>query len=326
MPWAKRLYQKFVDLDWPATQRHLNRLEHFIATVQDPQDPSITLDVHFTHTKSSNPSAIPILCVHGWPGSFHEFDKVVEPLANPPAGVDTAFHVVVPSLPGFAWSSPPPRRGWTQADTARIFNRLMLMLGYTSYTAQAGDWGMFVARELGSKYSECKGVHLNFSPTPLPPELKPEDLTDRERHTVARSQDWLDKHLGYAVLMRTRPQSLSLMLHDNPMGILIFVGEKYIELSNPEIHNDAAWDEVILTTSALYYFSDCIGTSALVYYENITHAEFGNYQLKAENNIKCPFGYTSFKWDSRPGSKRTVERTGNLVFYNGTFLQCNEFN
>lgn len=217
------------------------------------------------------------------------------------------------------WSSPPPRRGWTLQDTARIFNSLMHLLGYTSYAAQAGDWGMFVARELGAKYPECKGVHLNFCPTPLPPNLKPEDLTDREKRIELRCQDWLDNHLGYAVLMRTRPQTLSYMLHDNPLGILLFIGEKYLELSNPKIHNDPSWDEAILTTCALYYFTGCAGTSGLLYYENVKHAEFGAFQIREENRIKCPFGYTSFYWDSRPGTKRGVERSGNLVFYHGEF-------
>lgn len=217
------------------------------------------------------------------------------------------------------WSSTPPRSGWTQQDTARIFNSLMQLLGYDSYAVQAGDWGMVVARELGSKYPECKGVHLNFCPTPLPPDTREEDLTEWDRKTQARSQEWLDRHLGYGILMRTRPQSLSLMLYDNPLAVLVFVGEKYIELSSPKIHNDDAWDDVILTTCALYYFTNCTGTGGLLYYENMPQAEFGNWQLMDENKIKCPLGYTSFLWDARPSSKRGVERTGNLVLYRGKF-------
>lgn len=257
--------------------------------------------------------------IHGWPGSFHEFDKICDGLANPENSSDPAFHVVAPSLPGFCWSSPPHRRKWTLQDSARVFNKLMIGLGYTSYCAQAGDWGSFVAREMGARFPECKGVHLNFCPTPKPDELTEDKMTERHKRIEIRCQAWLDDHLGYAVLMRTRPQTLGWMLSDNPVGILLWVGEKYNELAWPEhqIKNQDEWDEAILTTCALYYFSDCAMTSSLLYYENVKHAEFGRFFLRKENRIDVPFGYTSFFYDSRPSYKEAVEKTGNLLLYNG---------
>ncbi|KAJ9604108.1 hypothetical protein H2200_011631 [Cladophialophora chaetospira] len=313
--WFHRLYNKWLhDFDWISVQKQLNRHQHFLAGIEDE---TCSLNIHFTHTKSSRPDAIPLLLVHGWPGSFHEFDRVVNAFANPENASDPAFHVVVPSLPGFCWSSPPPRRGWTMQDTARVFNKLMIELGYTSYTVQSGDWGSFVGRELGANFKECKAAHFNFCPVELDESLT--DLTEREKFTKERQQDWLDNHLGYAVVMRTRPQTIGVALNDNPVGILAWVGEKYIEAVHPSKLDppDPEWDQAILTTCALYCFTDCIMTSSLPYYEGVKHADFGNFFLKKENYVGVPMGYTSFLYDTRPGTERSVKKTGNLVFYNG---------
>ncbi|KPI40406.1 putative epoxide hydrolase [Cyphellophora attinorum] len=300
-----KLYNKFVNFDWQVAHNHIQRHQHFIATIPDE---NTTVDIHFTHTRSSNPDAIPLLLIHGWPGSFFEFDRVVDDLAK-------TFHVVVPNIPGFMWSSPPPRRGWTLSDTARLYNKLMHALGHTAYAAQAGDWGMFIARELGSKYtSSCKAVHLNFCPTPLPDNLESSDLAEREKRVEARCDDWLDNHLGYAVCMRSRPHTIGVAFADNPVAIMMWVGEKYLELAHPN-HMDEKWWDDVLTTVCLYYFSGCIMTSMLPYFENAKHADFGTHVLSPANRITCPMGFTSYMYDSRPGTKRGVERSGNLVWY-----------
>ena len=301
----------FRHYNWLFAQNRMNQFDHFKTSIED-------LDIHFIHQKSSKPDAIPILLIHGWPGSFHEFSEVIEPLCK---GSESgpAFHCIVPSLPGFCFSSPPPRKGWTVKDTARIFHALMLRLGYDKYAVQAGDWGQFVARELGANpaYSKsCKVIHLNYCPGALPENLTDADLSNREKKARDRGIDWRTNHVGYAVLMRTRPQTLGWMIQDNPLGLLAFVGEKYIEASNPTVHNDNKWREHILTTICLYHFTNCITPSALIYYENTPHHLFASYAVEEENKIKCPFGYTSYFFDTAPNSKRAVERTGNLVFYN----------
>ncbi|KAF9887738.1 hypothetical protein FE257_009691 [Aspergillus nanangensis] len=285
--WFHRLYNKWLhDFDWPTIQSNLNRHAHYIAKIPDEDT---TLDVHFTHTRSQREDAIPILLIHGWPGSFYEFDRVVDALVAPKSAADPAFH-----------------------DHARILDRLMLGLGYPAYVAQAGDWGSFVARELGSKFPACRAVHLNFSPPP-------EDFvaqTEGEKLRCERSQDWLDEHLGYAVCMRTRPHTIGFAIADNPVGILAWVGEKYHELVDPERWGDPAWDGAILTQVSLYYFSGCVMTSMLPYFENVKHAEFAEMFMREENRVKVPLGYTSFLYDSRPGNQRSAKTTGNLVFYN----------
>lgn len=316
LAWFQRLYNRWRhDFDWQAVQAHLNRHQHFLATIQDDQ---CELQIHYTHTKSPHADAIPIILIHGWPGSFYEFDRVVDELANPKNDSKPAFHVVVPSLPGFCWSSPPPCRGWTLQDNGRVFNKLMKSLGYGRYVVQAGDWGSFVAREMGVRFQECKAVHLNFCLVEIDPRAT--DLTEREKMVQKRYTAWLDDHLGYAVCMRTRPQTIGVALTDNPVGILSWVGEKFEEAAAPTTLVREDWDKAILVTTTLYYFTDCILTSTLPYYENVKHAEFGAFFLKPENYIQVPMAYTSFLYDTRPGTKRTAKLTGNLVQYNGRCL------
>lgn len=122
-----------------------------------------------------------------------------------------------------------------------------------------------------------------------------------------------------SILTVAQPHTIGLALHDNPLAILMWVGEKFIEASNPENQSDPSWTHAILTTASLYYFSNCIMSSMLPYYENIEHDKFAEFVVQPENRIKVPFGYTSFFWDTEPSSRRAVGRTGELVFYKGMY-------
>lgn len=304
--WAVGLVEAWKTYDWYAVQDEINAFPHYLTEIEG-------IDIHFLHAQSSKKTAIPLLMIHGWPGSFWEFSQVWTKLSNPEKNDDQAFHVVVPSMPGFCWSSWPPRSGWTLKDNARIFDKLMARLGYERYMVQCGDWGYFVGRELGAQYTDrCKLLHLNFAPSPFPEGL---ELTQREKAVKARVDDWLENHMGYAVCMRSRPHTIGIALHDNPVGILMWVGEKYNEAANPDNQASPFWEKAILTTASLYFFSGCIMPSMLPYYENGRHDKFAEYAMQPENRIKIPFGYTSHFWDTEPSSKRAVERTGNLVFY-----------
>ncbi|CAI7590030.1 unnamed protein product [Penicillium bialowiezense] len=305
--WAKNLYNKWTnDFDWIKVQDEINEYPHYLTTIEN-------VKIHFLHARAEKPDAIPILLIHGWPGSFYEFSRVWGPLSHPKDPNDQAFNVVVPSLPGFCWSDWPPRASWTLQDTAGLFDQLMKRLGYSQYMVQCGDWGSFVGRELGSHFTDsCKLIHFNFCPSALP---EGHVRTPREQGVAARVDDWLENHLGYAICMRTRPHTIGIALNDNPMGILMWVGEKYNEAADPEKQNQPSWSDVILTTASLYYFTDCIMPSALCYYENIRHEKFAEFTMSPENHVKVPFGYSSFFWDTEPSSKVAVERTGNLVFY-----------
>lgn len=214
--WANTNYKYWCDtFSWSKAEAKLSQWPHFTTVLED-------LSIHFVHQRSTKADAVPLLMVHGWPGSFYEFCEVIDPLTSGEG--NQAFHCVVPSLPGFVWSQAPQRRGWTMKDTARIFDALMRRLGYNRYCVQAGDFGQFVARELGAQYAQrCKVVHLNWCPGALPDDVQP---TEREATCKAKGDDWRTAHVGYAVLMRTRPQTLGWMLQDNPVGLLGFIGEK----------------------------------------------------------------------------------------------------
>ncbi|KAJ5395136.1 alpha/beta-hydrolase [Penicillium crustosum] len=305
--WASGLVHSWIhDFDWFQVQKSINEYPHYRTNVEG-------INIHFLHARAEKNDAIPLLLIHGWPGSFYEFSRVWGPLSHPTDPKEQAFHVVVPSLPGFCWSDRPPRAGWTLKDTARIFDQIMKRLGYYKYMVQCGDWGSFVGRELGATYTEsCKLLHLNFCPSALPDRIEP---TSREAEVSHRVGDFLENHLGYAICMRTRPHTIGIALNDNPVGILMWVGEKYIEAADPQKQKCPSWTQAILTTASLYYFTDCIMPSMLCYYENERHENFAQYSLRPENQVKVPFGYSSFFWDTEPSSKRAVERTGNLVFY-----------
>lgn len=201
--WARTLHEAWTnDFDWYSVQAEMNEYPHYIATIED-------LNIHFLHARADSPRAIPLLMIHGWPGSFWEFSQVWHPLSHPANPNDPAFHVVAPSMPGFCWSSWPPRKGWTLRDNARVFDTLMKKLGYEEYMVQCGDWGHFVGRELGARYTDsCKLLHTNFAPSPLPEGV---EYTNREKEVARRGKAWLEWHMGYAVEMRTRVfHSLSL--------------------------------------------------------------------------------------------------------------------
>lgn len=230
------------------------------------------VNLHFIHMPSESPNAIPLLLVHGWPGSFLEFRYILDALVKPTATGVQAFHVVVPSLPGHTYSETPRRRGWTMQDTARVFNRLMVGLGYTRYMCQGGDWGHQVCRYLGSLFTEnckCKWpfsspfcppraklmpwgivVHLNMCPAPPPrayfllesrwvPEviknfLRPRLMTSVQYSLCKKGLEFGRSGLGYAQIQGTRPATIGYSLLDSPVGHLCWLGEKWIKWSDTE--------------------------------------------------------------------------------------------
>ncbi|KAI1626823.1 Alpha/Beta hydrolase protein [Exophiala viscosa] len=182
--WATDLYHFWTDkYDWQDEQKHMNQWPHYTTELEGN-------NIHFIHQRSEAASAYPLLMVHGWPGSFYEFSRVINALSD--AKSPQPFHCVVPSLPGCCWSSGPPR-GWKLQDTARIFHTLMHRLGYKEFAVQTSDWGHWVGRELGAQCSHsCKAVHFNFAPAPLP---EGAELMEREAAVQARVDDWLENHL-----------------------------------------------------------------------------------------------------------------------------------
>jgi len=202
----------------------------------------------------------------------------------------------------------------------------MLRLGYTEYVAAGGDWGHWVVRELGAnpRYANsCKAIHTNMCPSQPP--VPESEWTQREKTAQDMTNWWLGKpghedHMGYAIEMRTRPQTIGIAFSDNPVGILSFVGEKYHELVDPKFHSldDSRFVDDVLTTVCLYYFtSPSIMTSMLCYYNNVRHEDYVEFNNKKENFIERPMGFSSYRYDITPTSQRSVKTTGNCQWFRG---------
>nr|QJQ82474.1 PesI [Pestalotiopsis humus] len=305
LEWVHKLHRKWLnEFNWDDAQNRINSWGHYTTQIENKS-------IHFIHepAKTGKEGAIPLLLVHGWPGTFFEFSRIINLLSNPEHG-EQAYHVVLPSLPGFTWSSAPGR-DWTLQDTARIFDKLMRGLGYNEYVTQGGDWGHFVVRELGAKYGEsCKAIHTNMCPAV--PDAPREEWTDREVVAQAKIEWFLSGHIGYGQEMGTRPQTIGIAIFDSPLGVMMWMGEKYHELVDPKYHDleDKGFVDDICTTLCLYLFTGpSILTSAMVYASNISHDQYPHFVRNPDNFIKTPFGFTSYLFDGAPVSQRACATT-----------------
>lgn len=227
------------EYDWRAAEARLNEWPQFTTTIDGA-------NVHFAHVRSPEPDATPLIITHGWPGSVVEFLDVVGPLADPAAhGGDPAdaFHVVVPSIPGFGLSGPTSDTGWEAGRIADAWAELMRRLGYARFGVQGGDWGAAISRELGRAHPDrVVGVHLNLLPgaqaatEPTPEELEVLGPEERERTLTSwrRWSEWSREGTGYAVLQSTRPQTLAYALTDSPVGQLAWIVEKFRQWADCE--------------------------------------------------------------------------------------------
>jgi len=253
--------------DWPKQQSTLNKIPQFTTTI-DGQT------IHFLHAQSPERNATPLLLIHGWPGSFIEFVQLIGPLTNPRAfgNIDSdAFDVVIPSVPGFGFSSPLSNSGWTHGRCATAFAKLMARLGYTRYGVHGGDIGAFQAPEIGRLDADhVIGVHVNALVT-FPPNDPAQliGLTPLEQERLARSQNFSKNQKGYLQIQSTRPQTLAFGLNDSPVGQLAWIIEKFKEWTDPRANlpEDAVDREVLLTNASLYWFTGTAGSSANLYFE-----------------------------------------------------------
>jgi len=267
------------EYDWRAAEAELNEWPQFTTTIDEA-------NIHFAHVRSPEPDATPLIITHGWPGSIVEFAEVIGPLSNPQAhGGDPydAFHLIVPSIPGFGFSGPTRETGWEFRRVAAAFAELMRRLGYPRYGAQGGDWGAVISRELGRTHPEqVIGVHLNLLPDsaatrePDADELSALSPAERERTEASwrRTQQWNADHTGYAEIQSTRPQTLAYGLTDSPVGQLAWIAEKFKEWTDSrDCPEDAVDRNQLLTNVMLYWLTATAGSSARIYYER-AHADY----------------------------------------------------
>ncbi|KAF5252538.1 hypothetical protein FANTH_2432 [Fusarium anthophilum] len=271
------------DFNWDAEQQKLNKFHHFTAEIENQT-------IHFIHQKAHNHNAIPLVLNHGWPGSFLEFIPLIDKLKND-------FHIIIPSLPGFAFSSAPPPT-WTVDDTARVFNTLMTkVLGYPKYAVYGTDWGSGVAYSLYANFNtSVRLAHLSFLPfvalnrTQLTAEgIK---LSPLEEFEAQRAEEWATTGNGYYLEQTTKPNTIGLALYDNPVGQLSWIAEKLIVF-------------------AFYYLTKSFASSVYIYYSN-PKGFMTNY-TKAETD--APLLFSGFKYNVGFWPRELVGRVGNLVSY-----------
>lgn len=257
--------------DWRAAEAELNAFPQFTTEIDGQR-------IHFLHVRSARPDATPLLLTHGWPGSVVEFLDVIGPLTDPGAhggDPDDAFHLVIPSLPGYGFSGPVTDAGWNPARIAAAWVELMTRLGYQRFGAQGGDWGAFITPEVGRAGGDrVIGVHVNAATVGFLP-FGPVTDADKATMTVAelarldRLAQFKGEGSGYFRIQATRPQTLAYGLHDSPIGQLAWIVEKFKEWTFPaDGLPEAAVDrDRLLTNVMLYWLTGTAGSSAALYYE-----------------------------------------------------------
>ncbi|NUR98283.1 MAG: alpha/beta fold hydrolase [Kribbellaceae bacterium] len=245
--------------DWRPFEARLNQLGQFRTTIDG-------LGIHFLHRRSARADATPLLLTHGWPGSIAEFVDVVDALADPPDG--PAFHVVVPSLPGFAYSDKPATTGWGTEKIAAAWVELMGRLGYDRFAAHGGDWGGNITTVLAGRFPEhVLGIHTTFAEGP--PGLTTDGLTDDERRWTDETYDFWHHRAAYAKQQATRPQTIGYSLVDSPVGLLAWILDKFADWSDTE---DSPFERIsrdrILDDVTLYWLTRTGASAARIYYES----------------------------------------------------------
>jgi pimeloyl-ACP methyl ester carboxylesterase len=250
--------------DWRRFESRLNAYPQFKTTIDG-------LGIHFIHVRSRHAAALPVILTHGWPGSVVEFMKVIDPLVDPIAyggRAEDAFDVVIPSLPGFAFSDKPTDIGWETARTARAWGVLMARLGYTRWVAQGGDWGSGVTHLLAHiNPPGLVAAHVNF---PLVfPEILPSDMTDEEKRAVAGASRFGTEEAGFNHVQSTRPQTIGYALTDSPVGLAMWIYEKFFAWTdNSGKPEDALTRDEMLDAISLYWFTRSGASAARYYWEN----------------------------------------------------------
>ena len=297
------------EFDWRAQERRLNEFDQFKTVIDG-------LDVHFIHQRSAEPDAIPLLLTHGWPGSFIEFANLIGPLTDPAAyGGDAAdaFHVVIPSLPGYGFSGKPTETGYNPERMADVLAGLMERLGYDRYGAQGGDWGAIISRTLAGNYSDrLIGLHSNFMTAGPPRGGDPrEGVSDEERERRAERAAAFSDGRGYQSIQGSKPQTLGYGLNDSPAGLAAWIVEKFHAWSDNDGDVESAFTkDEMLTNITLYWVTETITSSSRLYYES------GNTRpTRAVGYIEVPTGVAVFPKEISFTPRRWAEASYNIVHW-----------
>lgn len=297
------------EYDWRKAEDYLNRYPQFLARVGD-------YDIHFYHVKGRGPRPMPLILTHGWPGSVLEFIEAIGPLSDPASfggSPEDAFDVVVPSLPGYGFSSKPPGKPIGPATTAALWNQLMTgVLGYSKYGAQGGDLANGIQVQLGRTYpASLIGLHFNgiaAVAAPLPPEG---EQTPEERAYVRELADYRAREMDYNTEQRNKPQTVALALSDSPIGTAAWIVEKLKGWSDSPAGEPVFTKDQVITNLMIYLVTNTIGTAAWFYRGLIEDAGV------ADGRVTVPTGFVSSPHEMTllNPPRSALERNFNLVHY-----------
>ncbi len=305
------------DYDWRKAEARLNALPMFVTEIDG-------LDIHFIHVRSPHPDAMPMIMTHGWPGSILEFVKSIGPLTNPTAhggSAEDAFHVVVPSIPGFGFSGKPTKPGWGSDHIGRAWAALMQRLGYDRYVSQGGDCGSVISQRMAlQNVPGLIGIHINM-PATVPPDVAailkaggdaPSGLTDKEKAAFNALDTFYRNGAGYADMMVTRPQTIGYSLVDSPVGLAAWMYDKIAAwtYSGGEPERVLTRDE-ILDDISLYWLTGTGTSAAQIYWEDHSN------NFNAVDIASMPVAVTVFPGEIYRAPRTWAERCyHNLVYFN----------
>ncbi|WP_249159523.1 epoxide hydrolase family protein [Bradyrhizobium tropiciagri] len=304
--------------DWRKCEARLNRFQHFRTAIDG-------IGIHFIHARSPHPQALPILLTHGWPGSVLEFLDVIERLTDPTrfgGRAEDAFHVVVPSIPGFGFSDRPTAPGWNPVRIARAWATLIQeRLGYARWVAQGGDWGSAITHAMASQRpAGLLAAHVNL---PLVvPAIRPANPSEEERQALDDIEHFLDQMAGYADQMNTRPQTIGYALNDSPLSLAMWMYEKFWEWTdNRGRPEDALTRDQMLDDISLYWFTGTGASSARLYWEGVGSTirdnGFFSSARASSDPIDLPMAATIFPAETfRPPRAWAEAAWPNLFYWN----------
>ena len=298
--------------DWRATEARLNEIPQFTTSIDG-------LSVHFLHVRSPHPDAIPLIMTHGWPGSFLEFEQALGPLTDPVAhggAAADAFHLVVPSLPGYGFSGKPAAAGWDVHRIGRAWAELMTRLGYERFVALGSDWGTSVSTSLALQHpGRLLGLHL--IPPLAPPDRTAGDLTDAERAALADLDERTRTGSGYSAEQGTRPQTIGYSLLDSPVGLCAWIAEKlWAWTEHPGDLSQVLTADQVLDNITLYWLTGTGASAARLYWESIAQVTEW-FTTATDDTITVPAGCSIFPAEvPRPSRRWAQRRFENIVHWN----------